>query len=130
MNTTMNELSVHIKNIDIMEILIDVLFSMVLLLFYVFFFFPNKTFFICCSIKFFANNINFYLFQAKDYPKTIPELVGICSSLRNTTTSSIKKHIKTTTLKKQIAIRCNEVLLSGVQNDPSEKEFTVKESYA
>jgi hypothetical protein len=124
MNTTIKDLSVHIKNIDIMERLIDVLFSMVLL------FFNEYNIFNFIFNSIFTININFYVFQAKDYPKTILELVGICSLLRNTTTSSVKEHIKTTTLKKQIAIRCNEVLLSGIQNDPSANEFTAKESYA
>lgn len=93
------------------------------------FFFQQNSF--CHSIEFpFESTARWtYLFQAKMHPKTIPKLVSVCSSLRDVSTSDVVegRNIKPTSLKKQIAIRCNKVLLSGVQNGSS--EFTPEQSY-
>ncbi|XP_025407593.1 uncharacterized protein LOC112681563 [Sipha flava] len=95
-STSINELSVHLKNIDVMERAIDFLFE-----------------------------------RVKIHPKTIPQLVSVCSSLRDVSTSGVieGRHIKPTSLKKQIAIRCTKLLLSEVQNGPSENDFTSEQSY-
>lgn len=73
----------------------------------------------------------FLFLQAKNCPKTVPELVGLCFSLRNVKTSpAVEEHVKSTSFKKLIEIRCNKALVAGIQNDPSENESTPKESYA
>lgn len=72
----------------------------------------------------------FYSFKANIRPESIPELVFICSSLKNIVVNSAEKHTKSISFMKQVLIRCDQVLKSGIENDSSANKFTHIELYA
>ncbi|XP_025412527.1 uncharacterized protein LOC112684996 [Sipha flava] len=73
--------------------------------------------------------IDFIFARANIRPESIPMLVFICSSLKNVVVNPVEQHAKPISFKKEVLIRCNQVLQSGIQSDSSENAFTHKKPF-
>ncbi|XP_025407601.1 uncharacterized protein LOC112681572 [Sipha flava] len=73
--------------------------------------------------------IDFIFARANIRPESVPMLVCICSSLKNLVVNPVEQHAKPISFKKEVLIRCNQVLQSGIQSDSSENAFTHKKPF-